>query len=388
MPHIQSIFYNNPDYYPPIINGAKLLHDAGFTQTIICRNNMRYQGQPYPETTILHRIVSPTKNSLIEYLAFLWQALCYLPNDGDIAIFVGHDMHGFLVARIASWVKRRPLIYHCHDFAEAERKLGWGGSAVRFCERLFARTADTVIVPDYDRAIIVAQQLKLQDFPIIVANAPVHFLKCSRILPETLKARGYPFEKIVLRQGRISQGHAIEVTLRSMPLWSNDKWGFVLLGFGDDAYIESLYKLADKLKVRERFVILTADSYEAVLEYTADADIGHALYEPLHVNHRYITTASNKTMEYMAAGLPILLSATASSDNLLARHPVGLTADVTSPEAIARAINTVLQNPTLAQNMSTASRHAFENEFQYLKQYAPVLAIIRELIAGRHTHAD
>jgi glycosyltransferase involved in cell wall biosynthesis len=386
-PHIQSFFYNNPDYYPPIINSAILLHKVGYVQTIICRDNLSYKGQPYPETTTLHRILSNTRNSLLEYIGFIVQTLRYSRAKSEI--YIGHDMHGFLVARIVSMLKRRPVIYHCHDFAESESKLGLGGSLVRTFERLFAKTADIVIVPDYDRATVVAQQLNLPKFPIIAANAPIHTPPKSNTLRETLHSRGYHFEKIVLRQGRISQGHALEVTLQSMPNWASKEWGFVLLGFGDDAYIESLYQLATKLGVREQFVILPAVNYDSVLQYTVGANMGHALYEPLHINNRYITTASNKIMEYMAAGLPILLSATTSSDNLLARHPVGITADVTSPETIADAINTVLSNPSLANSMSIASRHAFESEFQYEKQYAPVLEAIAQLIYKRKlAHAE
>jgi glycosyltransferase involved in cell wall biosynthesis len=386
MPCIQSIFYNNPDYYPPIINSSILLDAEGFHHTILCRTYLTPQGIHYPVNTTVHRLKTSSTNSLLEYLGFIWQVLFYLPVEVDI--FIGHDMHGFLVARIVSLLKRRPLIYHCHDFAESGRKLGLGSSIVRFCERLLARTANVVIVPDYERAEVVAYQLRLSRFPIIAANAAIHAPQPGKILSTTLKANGHHFEKVVLRQGRISQGHAIEVTLRSIPYWESKAWGFVLLGFGEDAYIESLYKLADELGVREQFVILPMVSYEAVLSYTVGADLGHALYEPLHINNRYITTASNKIMEYIAAGLPLLLSATPSSDKLLARHPVGITADVTSPEAIATAVNNVLQNATLAQSMSAASRRAFEDEFQYQKQYAPVLAAIRELLAGQYVHAD
>jgi glycosyltransferase involved in cell wall biosynthesis len=84
-------------------------------------------------------------------------------------------------------------------------------------------------------------------------------------------------------------------------------------------------------------------------------------------------------MEYMAAGLPLLVSDRPGLRGLVERYGCGLAADERSPEGIARAINTLLGNPSLAQRMGEAGAQAFVQEFSYERQFAPVLEAFRAL---------
>jgi hypothetical protein len=91
---------------------------------------------------------------------------------------------------------------------------------VRDFEQRFARTANLVIVPDVDRAKVMNQELRLQHSPLIVANAPLNYVNIqSQRLNVALALQGKMFERIVFRQGRIGDGHAIEATLRSISHW-------------------------------------------------------------------------------------------------------------------------------------------------------------------------
>lgn len=375
---IQSIFYGNPDYYPPIINGAYILHDEGYAQQILCREYRQRTEVEYPESLEITRILPTTKNSLLEYLNFLHRAWLWRCSDADV--FIGHDMHGFLAARLLGWRYRRPVIYHCHDFVEDGRSAGLGGSLVKAFENGFARTADLVIVPDRERAEVMVKQLHLNQFPEIVANAPLQTPdKSDNMLKKVLQKRGCQFEQVVLRQGSVGRGHCLEVTIRSIPHWNSHHWGFIIMGPGDDAYKQSLSDLANKLGVSDQVVFLPAVKYTEVLKYTVGADLGHALYEPININHQYSTTAANKIMEYMAAGIPTLLSDTASSRAFLDQYPIGLIANINFSESIASTINQIFGQPERSITMGNNGRQAFINEFRYDKQYAGFLDFLSKL---------
>jgi glycosyltransferase involved in cell wall biosynthesis len=376
---IQQSFYNNPDGYPPIVNGIRLLSRHGFQVRLLCREDGKTWNVAYPTDAQIIRLDTRGYGTWQEYLQFVYRVLRQAdPNSG---VFIGHDMHGLLPARLLAWRYHRPLIYHCHDFVDCPRNLGWGGKVVKVFEQLFGRTANVVIVPDKDRAGVVERELHLRRPILVVANAPLsgEWPK-SLVLQQSLADQGKNFERILFRQGRIGAGHGLEMTVRSMPLWKDPNWGFVIMGPADPVYATWLRQLAKELHVAERLVILSPVRYDDVASFTAGANVGHALYDPIHINNVHITTASNKIMEYMAAGLPLLVSDQPTLRAFVEKHQCGLAANETSPESIAAAVNTLLGDLPSAEAMGKAARVAFEQEFCYERQFAPVLVALESLV--------
>jgi glycosyltransferase involved in cell wall biosynthesis len=121
--------------------------------------------------------------------------------------------------------------------------------------------------------------------------------------------------------------------------------------------------------------------YDRVPEFTVGADVGHALYDPIHINNVHISTASNKIMEYMASGLPLLVSDAPALRSLVKRHGCGVTANEVDPLSIAAAINSLLGKPDRAGRMGRAGRRAFEQVFCYERQFAPALEVFRGFAA-------
>lgn len=388
---VLSVSYADPDLYPPVINAAHVLKTRGVVYQIVSRAYSHPILPPdidlYPENTTVARISLPNTNSLFQYLYFI--AASFRERSRQPDIIFGYDMHGLIPARLIAWLASAPLVYHCHDYVENGSAHSFGGRVVKWVEQRMARTADLVIVPDRERADVMVEQLKLRRAPLIVANAPLTSPEPSARLQEALAAQGKSFSKVVFRQGRIGPNHALDVTLRSMPMWDDKSWGFVIMGPAEPSYRDHLNSLAVSLGVSDRFVILPAVPYPQVAQFTVGADLGHGLYEPNHVNNRYITMASNKIMEYIAAGLPVLLSESTGSRSLLDRYRVGMTSDINSPESVATAVNTILSSSSLAADMRAASKRAFEEEFNYAHQYGPVIERLQQLAAARkRRHSD
>jgi glycosyltransferase involved in cell wall biosynthesis len=81
----------------------------------------------------------------------------------------------------------------------------------------------------------------------------------------------------------------------------------------------------------------------------------------------------------MAAGVPVLVSDRPGQRAFLNKYRCGLTADESSPESIAAAVNALLGDPDLAHRLGAAGARAFEQEFNYERQYAPVLRVFQSL---------
>lgn len=381
---VQAIFYANPDGYPPIINSARVLAAAGHQVDILCRATDDPPNIDYPPPVTVRRIRTDTRSTWRAYLHFIQRALRLA--DSGASAFVGHDMHGLLVARLLATRYHRPLLYHCHDFAEGQADLAIGGRLVKSFEQRFARTADLVIVPDAERAQVVQRELKLQTPALVVANAPISAPKNStERLRSKLQELGFSFDKILFRQGSIGPFHAIETTIQSIPYWTSDDWAFVVMGPGDSEYVNSLKKLAKELNVQNQFVVLPSVAYDEVSSFTVGAYAGHGLYDPVNINHQTATTSSNKVMEYMAAGVPLLVSDRPGLHDLVSRHQCGITADESDPASIAAAVNTLLGDSQRARQMGANAARAFDQEFRYDRQFAPVLAALTELASGRRS---
>lgn len=364
---------------PPLINECRLLDAAGYRVNIISRAYQDNRDITYPDHTTILRVRSRFTRSFAQYAEFIVQAFRHA--DPSARIYIGHDMHGLVVGRLLATRYRRPLVYHSHDFVEGGRRTTLGSSMVRLLERRFARTADLVIVPDAERAMVVAQALRLTKPPLVVANSPIKRLAQTGLrLQEELAARGFHFDHVVLRQGTIGKGHGIEMTIRSIPLWKSKSWGFVLLGMADPAYVNEITVLARSIGVERQVVVLPPVSYDHVVEFTSGASVGHALYDPIHINNLYIATASNKLMEYLASGLPVLVSGRPALRTLVETYRCGVTANEQSPDSIAAAINLLLGDASLARDMGHAALEAFERVFCLDRQFQPELETIESLI--------
>lgn len=377
-PLIHACFYNDPDTYPPIVNGSRLLAEAGMRVDLFARLGAHSWGVSYPSKVKVQRLNTGKRRSWREYIYYVRQAV--LRADREARVYIGHDMHGLLPARLLATRHRRPLVYHCHDYA-GETATGVGGKVVNIFERLWARTANMVIVPDQERGEIVARVLRLRRAPLTVANAPLTRVRGNgENLRAALSERKLQFDRIVLRQGRIGVGHAIESTIRSIPHWQGKRWAFVLIGSPDPPFLEHITNVAKELRVNEQLVMLPPVVYDQVASFTDGADLGHALYDPIHINHTHYTTASNKIMEYMAAGLPILVSENPSLRTFISTYQCGSVADETNPMSIASEVNRLLGDEGLRKAMSAAGVKAFEQEYCYERQFAPVIEEIRRLI--------
>jgi len=382
---IQSIFFNNPDHYPPMISASRILDTVVEAHEILAREyilaTLPSETISYGDHTRVIRFDLQRHRSGLQYLLFTLKVLQCASFKPDIVI--GYDAHGLISAWLLSVFTRSPFIYHCHDFLDASEVRTASQRIIKWLERKVAPNIADVIVPDKERADVMAEQLKLRHAPLVVANAPLTAPSPSTRLQDTLAEQGKSFSQVVFRQGRIGPNHALDVTLRSMPMWADPSWGFVIMGPAEPTYRDHLVDLATSLGVAERFVILPAVPYPQVAQYTVGADLGHGLYEPNHVNNRYITMASNKIMEYIAAGLPMLLSESSGSRALLEKYQVGATADIASAESVAESVNTILSSSYRVAEMRAASKRAFREEFNYAYQYAPVIERFRELTLGK-----
>lgn len=92
------------------------------------------------------------------------------------------------------------------------------------------------------------------------------------------------------------------------------------------------------------------------------AHIGLLLFHPL-ANH--INAQPNKLFEYMAAGLPVIVSHFPLWVDLVTKAQCGIAVDPRSPTEIAQAIRTLSHDPELAREMGRNGRKAVETIYNW-----------------------
>lgn len=79
---------------------------------------------------------------------------------------------------------------------------------------------------------------------------------------------------------------------------------------------------------------------------------------------------TNKLIEYLGFGLPVLSSLSGEAKDLLGRHACGLTYDAGDSEALATAAEALLRSPEQRARMAANARRLFEQRFRADEVYA------------------
>src|SRR2546429_4534479 len=165
---VQAFFYNNPDNYPPIINGVRLLAKAGWRVELYCRDDGKDWNVAYPEAVKIERLKFNGKASWRTYLSFCREAT--RRGKSAASVFIGHDTHGLVPARLLAARYKRPLVYHCYDYADNSYRQTITSRMLNSLQFLCARSAGLVTVPDKGLAQLLGKDLRFRQQLVGMVN--------------------------------------------------------------------------------------------------------------------------------------------------------------------------------------------------------------------------
>jgi glycosyltransferase involved in cell wall biosynthesis len=91
--------------------------------------------------------------------------------------------------------------------------------------------------------------------------------------------------------------------------------------------------------------------------------------------YNLLDTLPTKVYEYMAMGLPVILSNTPYHKRLNEKYKFGMCVDPSSPQEIADAVNYLKSNSTLAEEMGRRGRNAVLRYFNWKTEEKKLLAL-------------
>lgn len=273
----------------------------------------------------------------------------HLPHPTAILSYLASGHHGRLVVTYHSDIVRQRIL----------------GLAFRpILHRALARSSSIICTsPDYIESspVLVAHRDRCHVLPFSIETA--RFAKVDDAKVRALRAR-YG-DRIVLAVGRLVSYKGFEYLIRSMAGISAR-----LILVGDGPLRPSLELLARETGVADKVVFL--ERVDDVNPYYHAADV-FAL--PSVARSEAFGLVQ---LEAMAAGVPVVNTKLASGVPYVSPHGVtGLTVPPRDPDALARAITRLLDDPGLRQRYGAAGRKRARDDFGVGEMVRQTLAVYR-----------
>jgi glycosyltransferase involved in cell wall biosynthesis len=296
-----------------------------------------------------------------------------------------HDAAMLLPGMLAARRSGAKLVYDSHELATGvPYRSGAWPAVVAGAERLGAPRADAVIAVSDGIAARLGERYRLRRAPAVIRNLPDLPPPGAAPAPDLRRKLGIGAAPLVLHQGAVAAGRGCETLLQALALLP----GAHLLCLGAEGpYAERLYTVAGRCGVADRAHLLPPSPPEALLSCTAQADVGVSLLEDNCENHRL--ALPNKLFEYVAAGLPVVVSDLPEAGRLVRERGIGWCADATDPESVAAALRTALEqrgDGGLGERLGRAAA-----ELSWEREKRRLLALYEELAEdgpGAPTESD
>jgi glycosyltransferase involved in cell wall biosynthesis len=287
-------------------------------------------------------------------------------------VYHAHDLNTLFVAWTASRLGRAFLVYDTHEVAtdRADIKLRWWAC---FLERLLIGRADRVICTTQTRAGFTQKRYDIAP-PTVLRNLPARVdADPSDLLHRRL---GLPADtKIVLYQGGIQPERGLEQFLAAVPHIQGGT--AVLLGSGRlKPALMKLTRAAGLLGTRIYFH--DAVPVVELPQWTACASVGLQLLQNTCFNH--YSSLSNKLLEYLMAGVPVVASDLPEMRRVMDDTGAGLLVDSSDPCAIGEAVNRLLSDDQLREEMAKKAREARER-YSWRREEKVLLDLYADLLA-------
>lgn len=168
-------------------------------------------------------------------------------------------------------------------------------------------------------------------------------------------------EKMILYQGSVNMDRGIETMIEAMPYINNAV--FVIVG--DGYQIDEIKALAKQSPVSDRIVFKGKMKPETLRVFTMLADLGISIEENKGLNYYY--ALPNKLMDYIQAGVPVLVSDFPEMRNIIDTYKVGECLVSREPKKLAEQVNLLFENTKRYQGWKKNTKKAskdlcWENE--------------------------
>ncbi len=361
---------------PRVENELITLAQSGHQLTIFC----------FRHSKILKEIEVSKNNYLIfrlyvsEFL-YKFSALAYTVPIYSIIIgiklrkFLRHrdfdviHVHDVQAACFVPWIKKYKLVLDFHEFrSEIMREYSHVNTTLgkllisperwRRAEIKYATKCDRLIVVTNEAKKIVNEELKIDISKIIVTPNSVSIDYSGDTRVQWSDAIN------ILYLGDTGERRGLMTALLGLKILRNNGLNVRLTIVGNSTFDVKLKRTCADLKLEPYVNFEGWQAPEKLHNYLRFAHVG---ISPLYRNKHHDTTYANKLMQYLAYGLPILVSDCTSQKNLIQKYKCGVVHKAADPNSFASQLIKIVKSEDLYTELSYNALTAFRNDLNWEK---------------------
>jgi glycosyltransferase involved in cell wall biosynthesis len=175
---------------------------------------------------------------------------------------------------------------------------------------------------------------------------------------------------IVLYQGMINKGRGLENCISAFKHLSKNIH-LVIIGSGP---IKQDLETNVRAQQIENVHFLGKFPFEKLLEYTASADLGLLLIEPINISKRL--SLPNKVFEYMYAGIPFLSNNLPEASSILSEVNCGFILSSEEPKELASKILQISENKSVLHGLGENGFHAVKSKYNWENEVEKIKKLV------------
>jgi glycosyltransferase involved in cell wall biosynthesis len=359
-----------PGAYPPLMNAAYLLSEAGWAPTFlsapingsdICLPpipNMRVTSLPRRPNYIVN------KSTYASYCIEAFKVARALKPD----IVYCSDPIGALPGLIAARTSGARLFYHEHDSPNTHSDLN---PLIGFSRKLASRLAEVVVFPNHERGTWACKEMGLAPSKLeVVWNVPRRAEVVDFAQPKDDKHLWLYFH------GSIAPDRLPETIFLAAAQLSGVRVRVV--GYevaSGKGYMKQLQAKYGKIDEGGIIDWMGPQNRSDIMRLSATSHVGLSLMPDVstNINLRHLATASNKAFDYMAAGLPLIVSDLPEWRAMFVEPGHGIAADPRNIDSLVGSFKFLQNNKVYIETTGRLNRQKILDHWNYEQEFAALL---------------
>lgn len=312
------------------------------------------------DARVIHLEAGPTDaplNDLYSYTDTFAESVIRFQQSEGIEYALVHS-HYWLSGVVAMELSRRwkaPHIATFHTLARTKQRARAGEREIEqraIAEQRVIESADVLVVSTDIEKEDIGRLYGANGTPIEVIPPGVDLSLFQPIDAGLARKRlGLPDRRTLLYVGRIEPLKGLDILLRAVALLNDTADTNLLIVGGnleEDAELERLKTLAHSLNISDIVNFTGSVNQEELPEYYSAADV--------FVLPSWYESFGLVALEAMSCGTPVVVSRVGGLKTFVEHGETGYLVSWRCPEAFARSLETLLENPLLRRAMGTAAR--------------------------------
>jgi glycosyltransferase involved in cell wall biosynthesis len=368
------IQYTNPAAYPPLQHSSRILAAANWQVIFLgsgvdIAENLSFPIHPNVKVYQIPSCPPGWRQKLHYFQYSLWIFLSVLRWRPQW--IYASDLLSCPIAYGISFIPKIKLIYHEHDVFYNER----GDSPfIKLCLKIrksLVKRSNLCIIPNQDRLNQFLIHNPTNSLVVCIWNCPAIEEVSPQRLPWNISD-----DLWVLYHGSIVPDRLPLAVIDSLSILPENV-KLRIIGYetiGHEGYVNQIINYARNLGVLSRLQVMDAMSRIKLLEWCKKSDVGLSLM-PLtgkDINLISMIGASNKPFDYLACGIPLIVSDLPDWHKMYVHEGYGLACNPQDEQTIATAIRWYLENPVQMRAMGEQGRQRILSDWNYDKQFKQV----------------